>query len=26
MKRRQVTTAFAFDPDFATAGFRLFEY
>lgn len=25
MRRRKVDTAFAFDPDFATAGFRLFE-
>jgi uncharacterized protein len=25
MRRRQVATAFAFDPDFASAGFRLFE-
>jgi predicted nucleic acid-binding protein len=25
MKRRQVLTAFAFDPDFAIAGFALFE-
>jgi predicted nucleic acid-binding protein len=25
MRRRQVTTAFAFDPDFISAGFRLFE-
>lgn len=25
MKRRQVTTAFAFDPDFESAGFTLFE-
>lgn len=25
MKRRQVMTAFAFDPDFTDAGFRLFE-
>jgi predicted nucleic acid-binding protein len=25
MKRRKVTTAFAFDPDFETEGFRLFE-
>ena len=25
MRRRRVTTAFAFDPDFASAGFRLFE-
>src|SRR5262249_58977243 len=25
MKRRNLTTAFAFDPDFKTEGFRLFE-
>lgn len=25
MKRRDVTTAFAFDPDFVSAGFRLLE-
>lgn len=25
MQRRHVATAFAFDPDFASAGFRLFE-
>lgn len=25
MKRRSLTTAFAFDPDFTAAGFRLFE-
>jgi predicted nucleic acid-binding protein len=25
MRRRDVTTAFAFDPDFTSAGFRLFE-
>ena len=25
MKRRDVTTAFAFDPDFASAGFRLLD-
>jgi predicted nucleic acid-binding protein len=25
MRRRQVTRAFAFDPDFRSAGFRLFE-
>jgi len=25
MKRRNVATAFAFDPDFAAAGFQLFE-
>ncbi len=25
MKRRGVQTAFAFDPDFASAGFRLYE-
>jgi predicted nucleic acid-binding protein len=25
MRRRRVTTAFAFDPDFISAGFRLFE-
>jgi len=25
MKRRRVTTAFAFDPDFVSAGFRLLE-
>ncbi len=25
MRRRHVATAFAFDPDFASAGFRLFE-
>lgn len=25
MRRRQVTTAFAFDPDFAAAGFRLVD-
>lgn len=25
MKRRDVRTAFAFDPDFASAGFQLFE-
>ena len=25
MRKRQVTTAFAFDPDFTSAGFRLFE-
>ena len=25
MKRRQVAMAFAFDPDFTSAGFRLFE-
>jgi predicted nucleic acid-binding protein len=25
MKRRAVATAFAFDPDYETAGFRLFE-
>ncbi len=25
MRRRRVTTAFAFDPDFVAAGFRLFE-
>jgi predicted nucleic acid-binding protein len=25
MKRRHLTTAFAFDPDFTSAGFRLFE-
>ena len=25
MKRRQVATAFAFDPDFFSVGFRLFE-
>ena len=25
MKRRNLTTAFAFDPDFRTAGFQLFE-
>jgi predicted nucleic acid-binding protein len=25
MRRRHVTTAFAFDPDFISAGFRLFE-
>jgi len=25
MKRRQVATAFAFDPDFASAGFRLVD-
>ena len=25
MKQRRVTTAFAFDPDFTAAGFRLFE-
>lgn len=25
MRRRQVATAFAFDPDFKSAGFRLFE-
>jgi predicted nucleic acid-binding protein len=25
MRRRDVATAFAFDPDFASAGFRLFD-
>jgi uncharacterized protein len=25
MRRRQVSTAFAFDPDFASAGFRVFD-
>jgi predicted nucleic acid-binding protein len=25
MRRRQLTTAFAFDPDFEAAGFRLYE-
>jgi uncharacterized protein len=25
MRRRRLTTAFAFDPDFISAGFRLFE-
>ena len=25
MRRRKVDTAFAFDPDFAAAGFRLFD-
>jgi predicted nucleic acid-binding protein len=25
MKRRQVAVAFAFDPDFTAAGFRLFD-
>jgi uncharacterized protein len=25
MRRRQIATAFAFDPDFTRAGFRLFE-
>jgi predicted nucleic acid-binding protein len=25
MRRRQLTTAFAFDPDFESAGFRLYE-
>jgi predicted nucleic acid-binding protein len=25
MRRRRVTTAFAFNPDFAAAGFTLFE-